>query len=315
MFAVWSFDAFVVTYHLAWQVCCRSLSLAFPEVAEDAQIRMELLRNPLLSEHEQRVCNVRSALFSLMRHSKRLLSHWINADKVAFLESVAEGVGEALSAGASREAWQKIKCLLAWGGEKRKPRPHARKCVDGSIAQSFVGIANTIQEHFATVECASSTWLEPLAQQHNCRAAIGTVVGVLVVVQRQFPQSQTVQKTVDAPFVWFLDRVVDVLVTVQRQVPIVQKFPKTVGVPQMQCIDMVIDVSAVVQRQVPFIQDVRKSVEVLQVQHIGKVVDVPVVLRRQVPVLEKVQIAVVVTQVDCGGARGEATSGTNHPDF
>ena len=35
---------------------------------------------------------------------------------------------EALSTGASREAWQKIKCLLTWGGKKRKPRPHARKC-------------------------------------------------------------------------------------------------------------------------------------------------------------------------------------------
>ena len=156
MFAVWSFDACVVNYHPAWQVFCRSLAFAFLEVAEDAQLTMELLRNPLLSEHEQRVCNVRSALLSLIRYCKRLLSQWISADKVAFLEGIAGGVGEAVSAGASREAWQKIKCLLAWGGKKRKPRPHARKCVDGSVAQSFVEIANTIQGHFATVECAKS---------------------------------------------------------------------------------------------------------------------------------------------------------------
>ena len=113
MFAVWAFDAFVVNYHPAWQVFCRSLSFA-----EDAQLRMELLRNPLLSEHEQTVCNVRSALLSLIKYSKRLLSLWINADKVAFLEGVAGGVGEALSTGASRDAWQKIKFLLAWGGKK-----------------------------------------------------------------------------------------------------------------------------------------------------------------------------------------------------
>ena len=93
LFAVWSFDAFVVNYHPAWQVFRRSAAFAFPEVAQDAQLRMELLRIPLLSEHEQRVCNVRSALLSLIKYSKRLLSQWINADKVAFLEGIAGGVG------------------------------------------------------------------------------------------------------------------------------------------------------------------------------------------------------------------------------
>ena len=225
LFAVWSFDAFVVNYHPAWQVFCMSLSFAFPEVAEDAQLRMELLRNPLLSEHEQRVCNVRSALLSLIRYSKRLLSQWINADKVAFLEGVAGGVGEALSIGASREAWQKIKCLLAWGGKKRKPRPHARKCVDGSVAQSFVEIANTIQGHFAAVECAKFMSLENLAQQHNNRPAIGTVVGIPVMVQRQISLSQAVQNS----FVHHSDSVVDVPVIVQRCVP--QNSDRVVDVP------------------------------------------------------------------------------------
>ena len=44
MSAVWSFDAIVVNYHPAWQVFCKFLSFAFPNVAEDAQRRMELLR-------------------------------------------------------------------------------------------------------------------------------------------------------------------------------------------------------------------------------------------------------------------------------
>ena len=198
--------------------------IRFPgEVAEDAQLRMELLRNPLLSEHEQRVCNVRSALLCLIRFSKRLLSQWINADKVAFLEGVAGGVGEALSC---------------------------------SVAQSFVEIANTIQGHFTTVDCATFMSLETLAQQHNDRPAFGTVVGVLVVVvQRQISQSQTVQN----PFVRFSDRVVDVSATVQR---CVQKIRKTVDVPQLQCIDRVVDVPAVLQRQVPNIQNDQKVVEV-----------------------------------------------------
>ena len=55
---------------------------------------------------------------------------------------------------------------MAWGGEKRKPRPHARKCVDGSIASSFVEITDPIHRLFATVGsaqlsgnlCATAFW-------------------------------------------------------------------------------------------------------------------------------------------------------------
>ena len=64
--------------------------------------------------------------------------------------------------------------------------------------------------------------LETLAQQHNDRPAIGTVVGVPMAVQRQISQSQTVQN----PFVRFSDRVKDVPVTVQRCVPSMQTFHK-----------------------------------------------------------------------------------------
>ena len=48
--------------------------------------------------------------------------------------------------------------------------------------------------------------LENLAQQHNNRPAIGTVVGIPVVVQRQISQSQSVQN----PLVHYSDSVVDV---------------------------------------------------------------------------------------------------------
>ena len=171
VFAVWSFDGFFECYHPAWHVFCRSVSLAFPEVALEVQHRMRWHCNPLLSEHEQKVCSLRSAFLSLIRYSKRLLAWWINSDKVTFLEGVSEEVGFSLSLsdGSSRAAWQKIRCLLAWGGKKRLLRPHSRKRTDGSIAQSYEEIANIIQDHFASIECAKAMTLEALAQQHNGR--------------------------------------------------------------------------------------------------------------------------------------------------
>ena len=45
------------------------------------------------------------------------------------------------------------------------------------------------------------------------------IVDVPVVVQRQVPTIQTVQKTLEVSKVQFLDRVVDVPVVTQRQVP------------------------------------------------------------------------------------------------
>ena len=93
----------------------------------------------------------------------------INSDKVTFLEGVSEEVGFSLSDGSSRAARQKIRCLLAWGGKKRLLRPHSRKRTDGSIAQSYEEIANIIQDHFASIECAKAMTLEALAQQHNGR--------------------------------------------------------------------------------------------------------------------------------------------------
>ena len=45
---------------------------------------------------------------------------------------------------------------------------------------------------------------------------------------------QTVQKTVEIPQVQFLDKVVDMSVVVQRQVPMVQMVQKTVGHEERQ---------------------------------------------------------------------------------
>ena len=70
------------------------------------------------------------------------------------------------------------------------------------------------------------------------------------------------------------NRVVDVPIMMQRQVPAIQKIQKTVKVPQMQFIDKV-DVPVVMQRQVPTIQKVQKTVEVVEVQFIDRIIDVP----------------------------------------
>ena len=93
---------------------------------------------------------------------------------------------------------------VSWRGEGKR----------GNLVHMLVR-ANTIQGHFAAVECAKFMSLQNLAQQHNDRPAIGTVVGILVVVQRQISQSQTVQN----PFVHYSDCVVDVHVTVQMCAP------------------------------------------------------------------------------------------------
>ena len=58
-------------------------------------------------------------------------------------------------------------------------------------------------------------------------------------------------------FLVVIEEVVDVPVMLQRQVPVIQKVQKTVEVPQVHYIDEIVDV-LVVQRQVPIIQTVQK---------------------------------------------------------
>ena len=228
VFAVWSFDACVVNYHPAWQVFCRSLAFAFPEVAEDAQPTMELLRNPLLSEHEQRVCNVRSAL---------LVPHQVLANvgchsgpvqtKLPSLRVSPEVLGRLTP--LVHHARRGRRSSVSWRGEgKRGNLVHMRVSVLMVPLRSHLSKLPTLFKDILRQSSVQKFMsLEPIAPQHSCKPAIGTVVGVSVVVQKQIPQSQTGQKTVDVPFVRFIDRVVDVPATVQRLVPSIQKFQKT----------------------------------------------------------------------------------------
>ena len=79
------------------------------------------------------------------------------------------------------------------------------------------------------------------------------------------------------------EEVVNVPVVLQRQKPVIQKVQKTVEVSQVQYVDKIVDVPVLAQRQVPVIQTVQKTVEVQRVQLLDRVVDVSVVLQRQVP--------------------------------
>ena len=58
---------------------------------------------------------------------------------------------------------------LGLGREEAIAAPTLEKRTDGSIAQSYEEIANIIQDHFASIECAKAMTLEALAQQHNGR--------------------------------------------------------------------------------------------------------------------------------------------------
>ena len=84
------------------------------------------------------------------------------------------------------------------------------------------------------------------------------VIDVPVVMQRQVPAIQTVQKTVEATQAHH----VDIPVVLQRRLPIIQRFEKTVEVPQVQHIDRIVDVPVLSQRQVPTIQTGQKTPEV-----------------------------------------------------
>merc|ERR1712064_129760 len=91
--------------------------------------------------------------------------------------------------------------------------------------------------------------------------------------------------------------VVDVPVIMQRQVPAVQRVQKMVEVPQLQFIDRVVDIPVVQQRQVPTVQTVQQTIEIPQMQYIDKVVDVPVVQVMQVPQLQVVEKIVEIPEI------------------
>ena len=63
------------------------------------------------------------------------------------------------------------------------------------------------------------------------------VADVTVVLQRQIPTIQTVQKTVEVLETQHLDGIVNVTVVLQLQVPTIQTVQKTEEVPETQCLD------------------------------------------------------------------------------
>ena len=75
----------------------------------------------------------------------------------------------------------------------------------------------------------------------------------------------------------------DVLVVLRRQVPVIQQVQKTVEIPQVQHTGQIIDVSVTTQRGVPTTRTVQKTVDVPQVQFPDRVADVPVVMQRHAP--------------------------------
>ena len=75
----------------------------------------------------------------------------------------------------------------------------------------------------------------------------------------------------------------DVPVVLQRQVPVIQQVQKTVEIPQVQHTGKIIDVSVATQRGVPTMQAVQKTVDVPQVRFLDPVVDIPVSMQRQAP--------------------------------
>ena len=89
------------------------------------------------------------------------------------------------------------------------------------------------------------------------------------------------------PHVQLLDWVMDVHVVMQRQVPTIQKIQKTARMGPL--IDEVADIPFVKGRQVPTRQNGQKSVEVPQVEIIDMAVDVAVAMQRQVPTFQWVQ--------------------------
>ena len=84
-------------------------------------------------------------------------------------------------------------------------------------------------------------------------------------VQRKKPIIQEtinqLTKHIDVPQVQFLDKADDMPVVVQRQIPMVQTVQKTMEIPQLQYCDEVIDVPVVSVVQVPRVWVVKKTVE------------------------------------------------------
>ena len=131
---------------------------------------------------------------------------------------------------------------------------------------------------------------------------IDKIVGVPVVWQRQVltiqtdvPQIQCLEPLVDVPVV--TQQTAEIPVVMPKQVPTFQKIQKTANDPQVQFCDKVVEVPVVMQRPVPSVQIAQKVVEVPQIQQVDKAVNMPVVIQRQAPMTLNVQKSVEVARV------------------
>ena len=117
---------------------------------------------------------------------------------------------------------------------------------------------------------------------------------------RFVPWPRLFRKTTEIPQLQFPDQVVDVPVVVQRQVPSIQTVQKTVEVPQTQSIAQELrskfevgHTNKVHARNQPdknrAIRNAHKTVEVPRVQYIDKVADIPVDMQRQVSTTQAAQ--------------------------
>ena len=105
-----------------------------------------------------------------------------------------------------------------------------------------------------------------------------------VVVQRQVPAIQKVQKTGEVPQVQYIDRIMDLPVVKRHLEPTIQTEQKTAEVRDAQNLDQVIDMHVETQQQ-------------LSTLLIGTAVDVPVMAHRQVHSIQRVQKTVEVPQI------------------
>ena len=120
-----------------------------------------------------------------------------------------------------------------------------------------------------TVEISQLQAVEKIDEILEIRTDVGTQTGletapvcqltqavdVPVVVQRQVPSIETVQKTVEVPQTQHIDKVADVPVARPRQTLSVQRVQNSVEVPQIQFIDKLFD-SHVNMRSVPEVEHV-----------------------------------------------------------
>ena len=140
------------------------------------------------------------------------------------------------------------------------------------------------------------------------QATVQHHVDLSVVVQRRVrPQSKESSKTVEVPQVQCIDKVTDVPVVVQRQVPVIQTVEKAESNPAGSKADVTWTTEAVTLGDGPSMFETTPEQHMFAVtyadevaKHINKIVDVPVVSQRQAPNIQTETAEVLQTQFPDG---------------